>query len=261
VPADPTPGADTSSTASDEVAFLLTSLRDLEAERAAGDIDDLDYQTLKDGYTARAAAAIRSVSRPAVSASDDSAESRTVAVAARPPRRRIVPLVAAGIVAFGLAAGIFLSRSAGTRLPGDNISGSTPTSPAAKLDAEAQTQIQAGNILGAIKSYDAALADDPADAEALAYKGWLLRLAGSQSKNTDLVDTGLASIRKAEQVDPGYPDAHFFAGETLLRDKADPKGAIVEFQQFLADNPPPGMVAEVQLELQSAQAEAAATQP
>ena len=35
----------------DERRFLLTSLADLEREHEAGDIDDGDYQTLKDGYT------------------------------------------------------------------------------------------------------------------------------------------------------------------------------------------------------------------
>ena len=41
--------------------FLLRSLDDLEAEREAGNIDDGTYQTLHDDYTARAAAAIRSL--------------------------------------------------------------------------------------------------------------------------------------------------------------------------------------------------------
>ncbi len=166
------------------------------------------------------------------------------------------------IVAFGVAAGALLAHSAGTRLPGDNISGSTPGSPAAKLDAQAQQQIQQGDLLDAIKNFDAALKIQPNDPEALAYKGWLIRLAGSQVHNTQLIAAGLASIRQAEQADPTYPDAHFFAGETLLRDQNDPKDAIVEFEEFLADNPPEAMVPEVQGELQSAQAMAApATAP
>ena len=43
----------------DEQQFLLDSLRDLERERAAGDIDEHDYTTLRDGYIARAAAITR----------------------------------------------------------------------------------------------------------------------------------------------------------------------------------------------------------
>ena len=42
-------------------AFLLTSLRDLEAEHDVGDVDEGDYEQLKDDYTARAAAVIRAI--------------------------------------------------------------------------------------------------------------------------------------------------------------------------------------------------------
>ena len=239
---------------SEDRDFLLRSLADLEAERQAGDIDTADYETLKDSYTARAAEVLRAEADSPVAA-DGASPSRATS---RDARWR-TPAIVVVIVAFGVLAGVLLSHNAGTRLPGDNVSGSTPASPAAKLNAEAQTQIQKSDILGAIKTYDAVLKLEPANAEALAYKGWLLRLAGAQSGNTQLVDVGLASIRQAEKADPGYPDAHFFAGETLLRDKGDPTGAIAEFQQFLADSPPKGMVAEVQLEMQSAQAALATT--
>ncbi|MSZ97169.1 MAG: hypothetical protein F2579_06940, partial [Actinobacteria bacterium] len=42
-----------------EQEFLLNSLRDLEREKAAGDIDNADYATLRDGYIARAATVTR----------------------------------------------------------------------------------------------------------------------------------------------------------------------------------------------------------
>ena len=35
----------------EERHYLLRSLTDLEKEHDAGDVDDLDYHTLKDGYT------------------------------------------------------------------------------------------------------------------------------------------------------------------------------------------------------------------
>jgi tetratricopeptide (TPR) repeat protein len=232
----------------DERNFLLRSLTDLEAELAAGDIQDDDYRALVDRYTTRAAAVLREIDEQPIGEQPEPAPRR---------RRWLAPAVIAVMAGFGIAAGLLLAHNSGTRLPGDNISGSTPTSmpisAAAKLNAQAQQQIQQSDILGAIKTYDAALKLEPDNAEALAYKGWLLRLAGAQAHDNQLIDGGLASIRRAEQVDPAYPDAHFFAGETLLRDKGDPVGAISEFQQFLADNPPQAMVAEVQLEMQSAQ--------
>ena len=42
-------------TLEEERTFLLRSLRDLDAEHAAGDVDEHDYTTLRDGYTKRAA--------------------------------------------------------------------------------------------------------------------------------------------------------------------------------------------------------------
>jgi hypothetical protein len=45
----------------DELDFLLNSLRDLEKEREAGDIDDVDFETIRDGYVARAAALSREI--------------------------------------------------------------------------------------------------------------------------------------------------------------------------------------------------------
>ena len=45
----------------EERSFLLRSLRDLDAERAAGDVDEHDYVTLRDGYTKRAADVMREI--------------------------------------------------------------------------------------------------------------------------------------------------------------------------------------------------------
>lgn len=235
----------------DERDFLLKSLDDLEAEHEAGDVDEHDYTVLKDSYTARAAAVLRALDRLVVGASGP-AEVRPVA-RRRATRGTVAILVA--VVIFAGVAGTLVTRTAGQRLPGDNVSGSTPTSPVAKLLAQAQSQFQNQRLLDAVKTYDQVIALDPRNPEALAYKGWLLRLAGHQGNDQALVDRGLQSIRAAEAANPSYPDAHFFVGETLLKDKNDPAGAISEFEQFLADNPPPDYAPVVQGELAAARAQ------
>jgi hypothetical protein len=58
-------------------------------------------------------------------------------------------------------------------------------------------------------------------------------------------------------VDPTFADAHFFRGMVLLQDRDDPAGAVLEFQAFLANDPPPDFVDAVGEVL--AQAQAAAT--
>ena len=45
----------------EERRFLLRSMTDLEREHAAGDVDEVDYRELKDGYTVRAAATLREI--------------------------------------------------------------------------------------------------------------------------------------------------------------------------------------------------------
>ena len=48
----------------EERDFLIRSLHDLEAEHDAGDIDDADYESLRDDYTARAARLLRELESP-----------------------------------------------------------------------------------------------------------------------------------------------------------------------------------------------------
>ena len=235
----------------EERDFLLKSLDDLEAEHDAGDVDEHDYTVLKVSYTARAAAVLRALDQLVVGPTKPP---RVAPVARRRATRGTVAILAV-VVIFAGVAGTLVMRTAGQRLPGDNVSGSTPTSPVAKLLAQAQRQFQNQQLLDAVKTYDEVIALDPRNPEALAYKGWLLRLAGHQGNDQALVDRGLQSIRAAEAANPSYPDAHFFVGETLLKDKNDPAGAISEFEQFLADNPPPDYAPVVQGELTAARAQ------
>lgn len=55
------PGAPPRSELEEERDFLLESIRDLDAEREAGDLDEADYRSLRDQYTSRAAAVLRAL--------------------------------------------------------------------------------------------------------------------------------------------------------------------------------------------------------
>ncbi len=256
------PGPDLSVLSDDELAeerdFLLRSLRDLEAERSAGDVDDHDYAVLEEGYTARAAAVLH-----ALDGRRDAAGDETVPGAARPLRSRLRPrsvIVAAVVVVFAVAAGILVARNAGQRLPGQTVSGSTPGSQVQQLLAKAAADVQANDILGALKTFQQVLAIDPRNVEALAGQGWLVAITGNTAHDRSLLDRGLASIRSAEQIDPSYASAHFFAGSILL-DEGDAKGAVTEFQQYLTADPSSPQAALVRKDLQTAQALAAGTLP
>ncbi|HWW55044.1 MAG TPA: hypothetical protein VNY84_14805, partial [Acidimicrobiales bacterium] len=107
--------------------------------------------------------------------------------------------------------------------------------------------------LGALRLYDKIVRADPTNAPALAYRGWVLVLSGRAAKDTKILDSGLLSLRAAEQADPTFPDAHFFVGNVLLEDKTDASGAVAEFRKALSLNLATDFVPEVQRELQLAE--------
>jgi tetratricopeptide (TPR) repeat protein len=224
----------------DEEEFLQRSLADLEAERDAGDIDEADYELLKGRYTSRYEAVERELRSPAVS---------VVEAAPPPPRSYKVPVAVAVIVALAGLSGWAVMSSSGDRTQGETITGATTltTSPTQAKLAQARQYIEDKKVLDAIKTYDAVLKDDPKQPEALAYRGWLLHLAGVDQP-------ALESLTKAVQSDPSYPDAHFFRGEVLCKFSHDQAGAVAEYQTYLDSGPPEEMVSMVSAQLRSAQA-------
>lgn len=250
----------------EERDFLLRSLEDLEREREAGDLDEADYLSLRESYTARAATVLRALeNHGAPGSAGTPAEEADVhgAGAVSTPRRRWVrpALVTAGVGAVAVVAGVLMAGSAGERLPGDSSSGSlTATGPSTALQ-RARLLIGENKTLEAIKAYDEVLEEDPRQPEALAYRGWLLRLAGRSAGDRALMDSGLAFVDRAVAADPTYPDAHFFRGFILYQDRGDPAGAVAEFRAFLANDPPEAMVPVVQDVLRRALADVEAGAP
>jgi tetratricopeptide (TPR) repeat protein len=86
------------------------------------------------------------------------------------------------------------------------------------------------DLAGALDDYRVAAGLAPTNAEPFAYSGWIIRLQGYPDQALQLLD-------KAVQVDPSYPDAHFFRGYVLLNDVKAPQRAIPEFQQYLVAAP------------------------
>jgi tetratricopeptide (TPR) repeat protein len=183
----------------DQRDHLLTSLEDLEREHAAGDVDEHDYRVLKDDYTARAAAVLRAIEA-----------GRAPASAPEPsrPRSRIL-LTGAVVVAFSVLAGVLLAQSVGRRDPGDVATGDISRSTTEILN-EAGRRGAEGDLARAISLYDEVLADDPDNAEAMTYRGWMLTLDGQQEE-------GLAALLEAATANPDYPDVHAFLAVVFYR--------------------------------------------
>ena len=209
---------------------LLASLRDLEREHDAGDLDDVDYGELKDDYTARAAEVIRAID-----------EHHDLVERSRPERnvgRTMLVVVAVLVVA--AVAGVLVARSSGQRGSG-TITGN---------DNSIRQQLASCQMLSfqkpakGVECYSAILAKEPDNLEALTYQGWAL-------VRNDKVEEGAKNLARAVKVDPDYPDARVFRAILLSRagTSAQAKGdaatakesftaAAAELDRFYRNDPP-----------------------
>ena len=152
----------------EERKFLLRSLVDLEREHAVGDVDDVDYRELKEGYTVRAAATLRAID-----------EGSNTLPQKPPPNWTRRGLIAGGTVAAVLVIWWALAAWSAERTPGQQLSGLDPRSQQQQLMAEARA-LQFQSPGEASELYAQVLADDPDNVEALTYRGWTLALDAVQ---------------------------------------------------------------------------------
>ena len=210
-----------------EQQFLLRSLRDLDNERAAGDIDDADYAALRDGYIARTAAITREL---------NGIESVTPAVQ-RGWVRRVLVIVC--VIAVAAGAGIWVARQSGQRLPGQSASGAIEQSSSGLL-ATAR-QLNFSDPGKAIELYTQVLKLEPDNPEALTYRSWILaltaRAATGSVKQLALV-TAVNDLLRAQKLDNQYPDAHCFLGIVYFRFLNSAPLAKPQLDTCRAMNPP-----------------------
>jgi cytochrome c-type biogenesis protein CcmH/NrfG len=233
---------------------LLKSLDDLEAEHAAGGIDDESYQTLRDDYTARAAAVIRALR--------DGVDARPDAPRASWKRRGVV---IGAIVVFAVGAAIALASALGARLPGQTASGNNQDSSAPKQSGPTNTEVirrleaalaknpgdvqtrlllaprleASGDLAGALQQYDTILQSNPQNAVAAAQSGRIMYLSAEQlvRKNPDaaaqLVSQSKARLDQAIAADPTYADAFYYHAIVLANEYGDFKGAQNDLQHYI----------------------------
>jgi len=214
----------------EERRFLLRSLADLEREYRAGDIDEVDYRELREGYTVRAAATLREI--------DDGRAS----LPGRPAvdwRRRIA--VGVGVLALIGLVWWGLSAWSAQRLPGQTATGLDPRDENTVLVAQARAvMLQQPEAAAAL--YAEVIENDPDHVEALTYRGWTLALSTrSMAESSDVADTlksAIDSLGAAVELDPAYPDAQCFLGIIQIRFLQSPDGAVPYLERCLGQNPP-----------------------
>ena len=201
----------------EERDHLLTSLDDLDSEKAAGDIDDLDYETLRDDYTARAAKLTRVL---------DGASVRRTKRAAAPISSRIKSI--AVVVVIAAVASWAMVQFSGARGSGETASGEIRLSTASLLIDAAQA-FGGGDPERSIELYGDVLDLQPTNVEALTYRGWIQYQTGD-------VDAARADFAEAVAFDDSYADVRVFRAIVALDDE-DFAAASDELAAFDRSNP------------------------
>ena len=171
----------------EERAFLLRSLDDLEAEFEVGDIDEADYEALKDDYTRRAAEVIRAAD-----------EQRSAFRATRGINWRQAAVWLVGLAVLGGLSGVLIARSSGTRSDNDTITGGVRESEITRLNEAQRLFPDEERWDEAIEIYDSVLDDNPSSTEAITYRAWLVYRQGGPA------DEAIDAFEEVGRIDESY---------------------------------------------------------
>ena len=219
----------------EERRFLLRSLKDLEREHDAGDVDDVDYATLKDGYTVRAAQVLRQI------------EEGRRRLAPRPPRRwgRLLAVLVA-IVVGAAGIGVMLAQAWGERGANQEITGFSPGDDARAKLANARAAMTNFDFATAnelffevVQSESDRGVDNP---EALTYYAWTLALGTRSNPDEDAsarqLEIALLALDTAIGMDESYGDPYCFSAIIEANFRDDPVRALPFLEQCEANDPP-----------------------
>jgi tetratricopeptide (TPR) repeat protein len=228
----------------DQRDFLVRSLADLRAERAAGDIGEEDFAALLARDEGRLSAVRAEL------AELDRAEAEAPAPPTpdpRPrPRRRRRWLAAVAAAALAAGATLLAIELASPRVPGEPATGSTPGTVAAELD-EAAALVNQGTTAAlseALALYRSVLKAEPDQPQALAETGYLEWEAGFSAADAAQEDQGKALVARSLAVEPDDFAAHLFLGTIDLEQGHDARAAVSQYRAFLAEHPPKARVQE-----------------
>jgi tetratricopeptide (TPR) repeat protein len=252
-----------------EKLIALRALRELELDRLAGHVDMEDYRELHSRYEANAVAVLRRLD--ALGPATHAAHPAPVSATAAPPipwtRQPVVlGLAGAGILVFGVALGLLVSRhsvpappesgpmTAQPETPPEPPGGGTPR-PLSKemLDGmlkAAHASLDAGRYQEAIAAYTAILKRDQRNVDAITHMGVILALAGHHAEALEAFDRALA-------IDPDY--AHALWDKAGVQEaRQDHAGAVATLERFVRVSPPGPDRDKAQQRLRDAKARLAA---
>jgi len=221
----------------DEIALREASLADAQREHDSGELSDAAFNAIH----ARESAALERA-RALLAASDVAAPPR----GARVRRRR---WLVTALVAFALAAGVWLWASLTPRQPGTSITGSITQDQSQKvrsLLSQAEADVANGNVVAALSAYRQVLALAPRNVVALTQTGWLDFSAGSTAKNAALVALGVKDLERAIALAPRNAGARLYYAIVAASTPGQSALAKREFELFLGLHPSAGQLAVAQ---------------
>ena len=246
----------------DEEDFLHRSLDDARREHEAGDLSDEDYDLLVARDSTRLVqvqAELAALGPAGTTADEDDAADEPAGADQPEPEASTRPPMAwwrkLGIAASCLliVAGvvILVVHFVQARQPGEASSGSISVPQAQQIEqqlSEANSLNNEGgtqNQEAALDLYNDVLGEDASDPDALAGAGWIMWNLGTSSHTAALTEDGRAEVTRSISVSPGYYQGHLYYGLILANEDHDNALAVVQFDEFLADNPPTSELAVV----------------
>ncbi len=266
-------------------AFIARSLADADAEFLAGDLSDRDYLLLRRRDMRRLAALDGAAPTTAVGSAagvvaSSAPSGAAVAVAERPepanapeeppvtpPRtrsRRSWWFLAGAVACFAGALAVAVVLFSSSRLPGQTATGSIALNSAQQTERtldQAATLENEGQVGEAAQLYQSVLTAHPKNVVALAQMGWLEYQTGTQGASASLLADARSLLERAVALGPGDYAAHLYLGTVLLDEDGNAAGAVDQYRDFLADDPPHTVVAEAAAELRVAYGRAGVALP
>jgi tetratricopeptide (TPR) repeat protein len=251
----------------DQEEFLRRSLEDARHEHEAGDLSDEDYEVLVARDSARLAqvqAEIEGLGPPeaeAAASADDRAggvedTGRAEDDEEGTPTRRPMAMwrkvgIAASCLLIVLGVVILVVHFVQARQPGEASSGSISVSQAQQIEQQLAIADSLNNASGAknaqaaLEIYNQVLGEDPSNPAALAGAGWLTWNLGTTAHVAGYVEDGRAEVKRSIKVSPTYYQGHLYYGLILANQDHNNALAVVQFDEFLADDPPSNELAVV----------------
>lgn len=169
--------------------------------------------------------------------------------------RRSAWYLVVGCLCLAAALVVAVTTFASNRQPGQSITGTFAQSQAQQIEedlAQAATDENQGQGPRAAQLYQSVLDGHPDNEVALAQLGWLEYQTGRSGDRASLMADARAKLLRAVRLDPGDYAARLYLGTLLLQRDGDATGAVAQYRRFLADGPPPALVAQAAPEIRAA---------